>query len=97
MTKVMAASQARSWDHCVGRGRTLGLSPCPEVVLRASVWSSDHKAAREVAARIQAGTVGTTNTEPSTHGSPSAAPTRYGLDFRIEGLNALGVPRIVNG
>jgi acyl-CoA reductase-like NAD-dependent aldehyde dehydrogenase len=70
-----------------------------EVGLGASVWSSDKAAAREVAARIQAGTVWI-----NKHGAVDprvpfggAKQSGYGLEFGVEGLKALGVPQVVTG
>ncbi|MBT2521090.1 aldehyde dehydrogenase family protein [Arthrobacter sp. ISL-28] len=70
-----------------------------EVGLGASVWSSDPAAAREVAARIQAGTVWI-----NKHGAVDprvpfggAKQSGYGLEFGVEGLKALGVPQVING
>jgi phenylacetaldehyde dehydrogenase len=70
-----------------------------EVGLGASVWSSDLKAAREVAARIQAGTVWI-----NKHGAVDprvpfggAKQSGYGLEFGVEGLKSLGVPQVING
>ena len=70
-----------------------------EVGLGASVWSSDPAAAREVAARIQAGTVWINN-----HGAVDlrvpfggAKQSGYGLELGAEGLKGLGVPQIING
>jgi phenylacetaldehyde dehydrogenase len=66
-----------------------------DVGLGASVWS----AAREVAARIQAGTVWI-----NKHGAVDpriplggAKQSGYGLEFGVEGLKALGVPQVING
>jgi acyl-CoA reductase-like NAD-dependent aldehyde dehydrogenase len=70
-----------------------------DVGLGASVWSSDLPAAREVAARIQAGTVWI-----NKHGAVDpripfggAKQSGYGLEFGVEGLKALGVPQVING
>ncbi|WP_461163142.1 aldehyde dehydrogenase family protein [Arthrobacter sp. R4-81] len=70
-----------------------------DVGLGASVWSSDLSAAREVAARIQAGTVWI-----NKHGAVDpripfggAKQSGYGLEFGVEGLKALGVPQVING
>jgi phenylacetaldehyde dehydrogenase len=70
-----------------------------DVGLGASVWSSDLAAAREVAARIQAGTVWI-----NKHGAVDprvpfggAKQSGYGLEFGVEGLKALGVPQVING
>ncbi|MDR6639626.1 aldehyde dehydrogenase family protein [Paenarthrobacter nitroguajacolicus] len=70
-----------------------------DVALGASVWSSDPTAAREVASRIQAGTVWI-----NKHGAVDpripfggAKQSGYGLEFGLEGLKHLGVPQIING
>ncbi|MET3952161.1 aldehyde dehydrogenase family protein [Arthrobacter sp. UYEF36] len=70
-----------------------------DVGLGASVWSSDPVAAREVAARIQSGTVWI-----NKHGAVDprvpfggAKQSGYGLEFGVEGLKALGVPQVING
>ena len=70
-----------------------------DVGLGASVWSSDLAAAREVAARLQAGTVWI-----NKHGAVDpripfggAKQSGYGLEFGVEGLKALGIPQIING
>jgi len=70
-----------------------------DVGLGASVWSSDPAAAREVASRIQAGTVWI-----NKHGAVDprvpfggAKQSGYGLEFGVEGLKALGVPQVING
>ncbi|MEW9870766.1 aldehyde dehydrogenase family protein [Arthrobacter sp. HS15c] len=67
--------------------------------LGASVWSSDLSAAREVAARIQAGTVwinkhGAVDPRVPFGGSKQSG---YGLEFGTEGLKALGIPQVING
>ncbi|SDL59467.1 aldehyde dehydrogenase family protein [Arthrobacter sp. ok362] len=70
-----------------------------DVGLGASVWSSDPTEARKVAARIEAGTVWI-----NKHGAVDprvpfggAKQSGYGLEFGVEGLKALGVPRVING
>jgi phenylacetaldehyde dehydrogenase len=70
-----------------------------DVGLGASVWSSDLPAAREVAARIEAGTVWI-----NRHGAVDpripfggAKQSGYGLEFGVEGLKHLGVPQVING
>ncbi|MET3176002.1 UNVERIFIED_ORG: acyl-CoA reductase-like NAD-dependent aldehyde dehydrogenase [Arthrobacter sp. UYCu721] len=70
-----------------------------EVGLGASVWSSDLTAARDVASRIESGTVWI-----NKHGAVDpripfggAKQSGYGLEFGIEGLKALGVPQVING
>ena len=67
--------------------------------LGASVWSPNLEAAREVAARIQAGTVWN-----NRHGAVDpripfggAKQSGYGVEFGVEGLKALGVPQVING
>jgi acyl-CoA reductase-like NAD-dependent aldehyde dehydrogenase len=70
-----------------------------EVGLGASVWSSNPAAAREVAARLEAGTVwinshGMVNPLIPFGGSKQSG---YGLEFGVEGLKALGVPQVING
>ena len=70
-----------------------------EVGLGASVWSSDVSAAREVAARIEAGTVWI-----NKHGAVDPRvpfggikQSGYGLEFGAEGLKAVAVPQVING
>ncbi|MDN4645643.1 aldehyde dehydrogenase family protein [Arthrobacter sp. PsM3] len=70
-----------------------------DVGLGASVWSSDPVRARDVAARIEAGTVWI-----NKHGAVDprvpfggAKQSGYGLEFGVEGLKALGVPQVING
>ncbi|WP_448809273.1 aldehyde dehydrogenase family protein [Agromyces bauzanensis] len=70
-----------------------------EVGLGASVWSSDRERAREIAARIQAGTVWI-NSHGGVHPMVpfgGAKQSGYGLEFGVEGLKSLGVPQVVNG
>ncbi|MEV7646700.1 aldehyde dehydrogenase family protein [Arthrobacter sp. NPDC089319] len=68
------------------------------VGLGASVWSSDKDKAREVAARIQAGTVWI-----NKHGAVDprvpfggAKQSGYGLEFGVEGLKHLGQPHVIS-
>ncbi|WP_309108240.1 aldehyde dehydrogenase family protein [Arthrobacter sp.] len=70
-----------------------------DVGLGASVWSSDLPAAREVAARIQAGTVWINKHGVVDPRIPfgGAKQSGYGLEFGVEGLKALGVPQVING
>ncbi|WP_142063420.1 aldehyde dehydrogenase family protein [Pseudarthrobacter sp. B4EP4b] len=70
-----------------------------DVGLGASVWSANRDTAREVAARLQAGTVWI-----NKHGAVDpripfggAKQSGYGLEFGVEGLKALGVPQVING
>lgn len=70
-----------------------------EVGLGASVWSSDSGKAREVAARIESGTVWI-NSHGGVHPMipfGGAKQSGYGLEFGVEGLKALGQPQIING
>ncbi|WP_448003741.1 aldehyde dehydrogenase family protein [Agromyces bauzanensis] len=70
-----------------------------EVGLGASVWSSDRDRAREIAARIQSGTVWI-NSHGGVHPMVpfgGAKQSGYGLEFGVEGLKSLGVPQVVNG
>ncbi|WP_375405422.1 aldehyde dehydrogenase family protein [uncultured Amnibacterium sp.] len=67
--------------------------------LGASVWSSDRAAARDIAARLQAGTVWI-----NSHGGVDpripfggVKGSGYGVEFGVEGLKSLGVPQIING
>ncbi|MFE4078567.1 aldehyde dehydrogenase family protein [Paenarthrobacter sp. YIM B13468] len=80
-------------DEAVARANAL------DVGLGASVWSSDPAAAREVASRIQAGTVWI-----NSHGMVNplipfggAKQSGYGLEFGVEGLKAVSVPQVING
>ncbi|HWU46326.1 MAG TPA: aldehyde dehydrogenase family protein [Humibacter sp.] len=70
-----------------------------EVGLGGSVWSSDRDEARKVAARLQAGTVWI-----NSHGGVNpfipfggVKGSGYGLEFGVEGLKAVAVPRVING
>ncbi|MFE4833263.1 aldehyde dehydrogenase family protein [Arthrobacter sp. NPDC056691] len=70
-----------------------------DVGLGASVWSPNLPAARDVANRIQAGTVWI-----NKHGAVDpripfggAKQSGYGLEFGTEGLKHLGIPQIING
>ncbi|MFE4834672.1 aldehyde dehydrogenase family protein [Arthrobacter sp. NPDC056691] len=70
-----------------------------DVGLGASVWSPNLPAARDVANRIQAGTVWI-----NKHGAVDpripfggAKQSGYGLEFGVEGLKHLGIPQIING
>lgn len=70
-----------------------------DVGLGASVWSSNLSKAREVASRIEAGTVWI-----NRHGAVDpripfggAKQSGYGLEFGVEGLKHLGVPQVING
>lgn len=70
-----------------------------DVGLGASVWSGDRKAARQVAARVQAGTVWI-NKHGAVHpmipfgGSEQSG---YGLEFGVEGLKHVAQPVVISG
>ena len=67
--------------------------------LGASVWSSDPERAREVAARIQAGSVWI-NSHGTIHPMAPFGGVKgsgYGLEFGVEGLKAMGVPQVIHG
>ncbi|MGX5360107.1 aldehyde dehydrogenase family protein [Kocuria sp. KH4] len=70
-----------------------------EVGLGASVWSGDPARAREVAARLEAGTVWINkhgNVDPRIPFG-GAKQSGYGLEFGVEGLKHLGAPQVING
>lgn len=70
-----------------------------DVGLGASVWSSDRDKAREVAARLEAGTVWI-NSHGGVHPMiPFGGHKKsgYGLEFGVEGLKSVSVPQIING
>lgn len=67
--------------------------------LGGSVWGSDRDKAREVALRIEAGTVWI-----NSHGAvdpripfSGIKQSGYGIEFGVEGLKTLGVPQVING
>lgn len=70
-----------------------------EVGLGASVWSNDRQQAREIAARLQAGTVWI-----NSHGGlhplvpfGGAKQSGYGREFGAQGLKSFGEPQVVSG
>lgn len=70
-----------------------------EVGLGASVWSGDRDRAREIAARLEAGTVWI-NSHGGVHPMipfGGVKQSGYGLEFGVEGLKAVSVPQVVNG
>ncbi|WP_457316693.1 aldehyde dehydrogenase family protein [Sinomonas sp. RB5] len=70
-----------------------------EVGLGASVWATDTDAAREVAHRLEAGTVWI-NAHGTVHPMApfgGAKQSGYGLEFGTEGLKALGQPQVIHG
>lgn len=75
------------------------LANAVDVGLGSSVWSSDLDAAREVASRMQAGTVWINN-----HGGlhpmvpfGGVKSSGYGLEFGVEGLKSVAVTQVVSG
>jgi acyl-CoA reductase-like NAD-dependent aldehyde dehydrogenase len=67
--------------------------------LGASVWSADRDAAREVAARLQAGTVWI-NGHGGLHPMVPFGGVKgsgYGLEFGVEGLKSVAVPQVISG
>ncbi|WP_101851126.1 aldehyde dehydrogenase family protein [Kocuria flava] len=68
-----------------------------DVGLGASVWSADPEKAREVAARLQAGTVWINKHGAVDPRMPFGGIKRsgFGVEFGVEGLKALGVPKVI--
>jgi acyl-CoA reductase-like NAD-dependent aldehyde dehydrogenase len=69
------------------------------VGLGSSVWSSDRATAREVAERVEAGTVWI-----NAHGAVDPRvpfggikASGYGLEFGVEGLKHVALPHVING
>jgi acyl-CoA reductase-like NAD-dependent aldehyde dehydrogenase len=69
------------------------------VGLGASVWAADRDRAREIASRLQAGTVWI-----NSHGGVhplipfgGVKQSGYGLEFGVEGLKSVAVPQVING
>ncbi|GAB91278.1 aldehyde dehydrogenase family protein [Gordonia rhizosphera] len=70
-----------------------------DVGLGASVWSSDRDRAREVAARLEAGTVWI-NSHGGVHPMipfGGVKKSGYGMEFGVEGLKGVSVPQVING
>ena len=70
-----------------------------DVGLGASVWSGDRDKAREVAARLEAGTVWI-NSHGGVHPMipfGGVKQSGYGLEFGVEGLKSVAVPQVING
>lgn len=77
----------------------IGLANGLDVGLGASVWSADAAKAREIATRIQAGTVWI-NSHGGVHPMVPFGGIKgsgYGLEFGVEGLKAVAVPHVING
>jgi acyl-CoA reductase-like NAD-dependent aldehyde dehydrogenase len=68
-----------------------------DVGLGASVWGSDTDRAREVAARIQAGTVWINKHGAIDPRMPFGGikGSGFGVEFGVEGLKAFGVPKVI--
>ncbi|MEV3961939.1 aldehyde dehydrogenase family protein [Nocardia sp. NPDC050193] len=80
-------------DDAIARANRL------DVGLGASVWSSDRAKARQVAARLRAGTVWI-NAHGMVHPLIPFGGVKnsgYGLEFGAEGLKAVAEPRVING
>ena len=70
-----------------------------DVGLGASVWSADRDQAKEIAARLEAGTVWI-NSHGGIHPMipfGGAKHSGYGLEFGVEGLKSVSVPQVING
>jgi acyl-CoA reductase-like NAD-dependent aldehyde dehydrogenase len=70
-----------------------------DVGLGASVWSADRDAAKEIAARLEAGTVWI-NGHGGIHPMipfGGAKHSGYGLEFGVEGLKSVSVPQVISG
>ena len=77
----------------------IGLANALDAGLGASVWSGDPGAAREIATRIQSGTVWI-NSHGGVHPMVPFGGVKgsgYGLEFGVEGLKAVAVPQVING
>jgi acyl-CoA reductase-like NAD-dependent aldehyde dehydrogenase len=70
-----------------------------DVGLGASVWSADRDRAKEIAARLEAGTVWV-NGHGGIHPMVpfgGAKHSGYGLEFGVEGLKSVSVPQVISG
>jgi len=70
-----------------------------DVGLGASVWSADRDRAKEIAARLEAGTVWI-NSHGGIHPMVpfgGAKHSGYGLEFGVEGLKSVSVPQVISG
>jgi phenylacetaldehyde dehydrogenase len=70
-----------------------------DVGLGASVWSADREQAKEIAARLEAGTVWV-NGHGGIHPMVpfgGAKHSGYGLEFGVEGLKSVSVPQVISG
>jgi len=70
-----------------------------DVGLGASVWSADRDRAKEIAARLEAGTVWI-NGHGGIHPMipfGGAKHSGYGLEFGVDGLKSVAVPQVISG
>lgn len=70
-----------------------------DVGLGGSVWGPDRDEARRIAARIESGTVWI-NSHGGVHPMIPFGGVKgsgYGVEFGVEGLKAVAVPRVING
>ena len=70
-----------------------------DVGLGASVWSADRDKAKEIAARLEAGTVWI-NGHGGIHPMipfGGAKHSGYGLEFGLDGLKSVSVPQVISG
>ena len=70
-----------------------------DVGLGASVWSADRDRAKEIAARLEAGTVWI-NGHGGIHPMipfGGAKKSGYGLEFGVDGLKSVAVPQVISG
>jgi acyl-CoA reductase-like NAD-dependent aldehyde dehydrogenase len=70
-----------------------------DVGLGASVWSADRDRAKEIAARLEAGTVWI-NGHGGIHPMipfGGAKHSGYGLEFGVDGLKSVSVPQVISG
>jgi acyl-CoA reductase-like NAD-dependent aldehyde dehydrogenase len=70
-----------------------------DVGLGASVWSADRDKAKEIAARLEAGTVWI-NGHGGIHPMipfGGAKHSGYGLEFGVDGLKSVSVPQVISG
>ncbi|CAM5485060.1 aldehyde dehydrogenase family protein [Leifsonia shinshuensis] len=70
-----------------------------DVGLGGSVWGPDRDEARRIAARIESGTVWV-NSHGGVHPMIPFGGVKgsgYGVEFGVEGLKAVAVPRVING
>jgi acyl-CoA reductase-like NAD-dependent aldehyde dehydrogenase len=63
------------------------------------VWSADRDRAKEIAARLEAGTIWI-NDHGGIHPMVpfgGAKHSGYGLEFGVEGLKSVSVPQVISG